>query len=390
MIPFYLLLIIYCFVTMFIHFKFHTITWYEWLGVCLIGFAVTGVFHAIAVHGMTADNEIWSGQITRAVHYPRWIEEYQVAIYKTVTHTRSDGSTYTTSEFSHYETRHRTHPEHWQAETSITRPKEIDKKFFNEIVQNFGDLTTEKPHKSGFDSGDPNIYVAYNKTGYVYPITDIRSFKNKIKASPSVFSFSKVPEGTPVYEYPYSHWLVSARLIGTASTVIDITEFDRLNSRLGPTKRVNVIIVGFNSLDSQLGQWQEAKWIGGKKNDLVICYGGTTNANWAYCFGWTEQEIVKRNIETIFLKFPVNDDILLKIENEIRKNYVIKDWSKFDYIRVEPPRWAFMILVIIFIGTQGGLWAFAHYNDFTDEDRPIISARERERLMKKYGYRRMR
>lgn len=376
---------------MFIHFKFHTITWYEWLGVCLIGFAVTGIFHVIAVHGMTADNEIWSGQITRAVHYPRWIEEYQVAIYKTVTHTRSDGSTYTTSEFSHYETRHRTHPEHWQAETSITRPKEIDKKFFNEIVQNFGDLTTEKPRKSGFDSGDPNIYVAYNKTGYVYPITDIRSFKNKIKAAPSVFSFSKVPEGIPVYNYPYnSHWLVSARLLGTAWTAIDITEFDRLNSRLGPTKRVNVIIVGFNSLDSQLGQWQEAKWIGGKKNDLVICYGGTYTTKWVYCFGWTEQEIVKRNIETIFLNNPVNNDILMLVENEVRKNYIIKDWSKFDYIRAEPPRWAFVILVIVLFVSQGGLWVFAHYNEIDDTNsRPVMAASEKYWEMYYNRHRRM-
>lgn len=363
----YLLLIIYTFVTMFVHFKFHTITWYEWLGVCLIGFITTGIFHAIAIGGMTADNEIWSGQITRSIHYPKWIEEYQVAIYRTVTHTRSDGTTYTTSEFSHYETRHRTHHEHWTAETTITAPKEIDNKFFNEIVQNFGNLTTETPHKSGFDSGDPNIYVAYNKTGYVYPVTDIRLFKNKIKAAPSVFSFAKVPEGTPVYEYPYSqNWRVSNRLLGTARTAFDITNFDRFNSRIGPFKKANVIIVGFNSLDSELGQLQEAKWIGGKKNDLVICYGGTYKANWVYCFGWTEQEIVKRNIETIFLQNPVNDDILILVENEIRKNYIIKDWSKFDYIRVEPPKWAFIILVIILIGSQGGLWVFAHYNEIDD------------------------
>jgi hypothetical protein len=331
----------------------------EWLIGSATAFIVAGLVHACAIFGMTHDKEVWSGRIIRAVHYPEWIEEYQVAVYKTVTHTDSKGNRHTEQVFSHYETRHRTHNEYYEAKTDLDYSKIIDKNFFKEIVKNFGNLTTETPYKSGFDSGDKNIYVAYNKTGYIYPATDIRSFENRIKAAPSVFSYPKVPKNVKVYEYPYpENWRISNRLLG--ENRISINEFDKMNSRLGFKKRVNVIMINFTNQDSSIAQYQEAKFIGGKKNDIVLCYG----LGWAYCFGWTEKTLCKRNLETILLTNPINDNILPIIEKEIVKNYIIKDWSKFDYITIEPKSGTYLWYFITMFITQIGLWILFIYNDF--------------------------
>jgi hypothetical protein len=332
------------------------VVWLEWLGSVAIALFFSAVMHILVIYGTCKDVQTLSGQISKATHYPEWIEEY------TETHTETDDEgNVTTSTDTH----HRTHDEEWKASTTLGDEYDITKDFFSEISENFHNLTTERPYKDGFDSGDPNIYVAYNNSKFVYPVTSVRIWKNKVKAAPSVFSFVKVSKNIAVYEYPPNgDWLRSDRLLGNVP--INLLEFDRMNSRLGPLKKVNVIIVYFGNKDSSMGKWQQAKWIGGKKNDLVICYGGEKNnkADWSFCFGWTEKEIVKRNLETIFIDNKIDSSIIPKIEQEVRKNYQIKDWSKFDYITINPPIWSYFVLIILIIISEIAFWYWAIGNEF--------------------------
>jgi hypothetical protein len=353
------------------------IVWWEWLISTALAFAVCGIVHVSVIKGMTSDVETWSGQIQKAVHYPRWVEEYQEAVYKTVTKTRTVGfgknrrtETYTDREFSHYETKHRTHHEYWEATANFGVKNEryrISQSFYNEIKSKWGGdscLQTVKGRRPGFYSGDRNDYVLSRKTDYIYPTVATYTFENRIKAAPSVFSFPKVPEKANVYSYPKNNnWRSSNRLLGSSSGAISILSWDRMNSRLGPFKKVNVILIGFGDGDSGIARLQEAKWIGGKKNDLVLCYGGPNdNPTWSHVFGWTEKEVVKRNLETILLKNPIDEKIVSKIEDEINKNYQIKEWKKFDYISIEPPTWTYLMLLGILVVTQGGFLAWSYFN----------------------------
>lgn len=363
---FYFFLVLYCIVGMFVSFFNKRIVWEEWVITALAAFITTGILQWMAIAGMTADIETWSGQIVKATHYPRWVEEYTETHSETT--TDSEGHTHTRT---WTDTHHRTHPEYWEAETTLNTSPNIDESFFNEICRNFGNITTERPWKSGFDSGDPNIYVSYNKTGYVYPVTDTRFFENRIKAAPSVFSFPKVQKGTPVYEWPKNpNCFQSGRLLGTAAQTIGLRSFDVMMAKLGPSKKVNVIMIGFGNQESAIAQWQQAKYVGGKKNDIVLCYGGGTPTHpaWSFVFGWTEKEICKKNLQTLLLDNPVDTTILPKIEREIIANYTIKDWHKFDYIRVEPPTWAYILFIIVVGVTQGLVWWWASVNCLTQEN----------------------
>jgi hypothetical protein len=351
------------------------IIWWEWLIGSGVAMLTAVIFHALSIWGMTTDIETWSGYVTSSIHYPRWVEEYQEA--HTQTHTDSKGNTYTTT---YYTTEHRTHPEHWTAYTQYDE-HEIDQSFFEQICQNFQDYSTENGHKSGFDSGDPNIYVTRNKTGFIYPTTLLKHWDNRLKAAPSVFSFVKVPTNVNVYPWPRNpDWRVSQRLLGTAKQ-FDQLEFDRMNSRLGPKKKVNVIMVGWDKDDTTIADWQEAKWHGGEKNDLVICFGGMTKnkpATWTHVFGWSESFLAKRDIETLMLKYPVSPQLLYLIEQEVQKNYTIKDWHKFDYVTVEPPMWCYTVFFIVLLVTQGVLYFFLHTNEET-KDNPTDTYRPRYR-----------
>jgi len=325
---------------------------------------------------MTSDVETWSGRISKAVHHPRWVEEYEEM------HTRTVGSGKNARTETYYTTEHRTHNKKWVSHNnygSSSSKENISEAFYNEIKAKWGGqkcLSVVRGRRPGFDSGDRNDYILTPKTDYVFPVVKSYTFENRVKAAPSVFSYSKVPKTAKVYKYPInSSWRKSNRVLGTATGPIKILEWDRMNSRLGPRKKVNVILIGFGLGNSGIAQLQEAKWIGGKKNDLVLCYGGTNEkTEWAYVFGWTEEEIVKRNLETILMEFPVNIEILPKIEKEIVKNYKIKKWKKFNYISVEPPLWTYLALLGILVVTQGGFLTWSYLNSETKDKKD------------KYGY----
>jgi len=344
-------------------FRSREVVWFEWAAGAAIAFITAGIFHYLAVSGMTGDIETLSGQVVRATHHPEWVERY------TRDHESRDSKGNVTRRWT--TTHYRTHSEYWDADCEYggdySSDHKIDEQFWQQIKRKFKNVETEKPYKSGFYSGDKNTYVSYNRTGFVYPTTRLHSFENRIKAAPSLFSFSKVPTNVVVQPWPENpDPFASQRLMGTASLLFDKLEFDRMNSRLGPNKRVNVIMVGFVKEGLQHGHWQEAAWVGGKKNDLVICFGGMSKdkpAAWAYVFGWTEKNLCKRQIESLLLEQPATPALLKAIEAEVVKTYTIKDWSKFDYITVQPPTWSYWVFFIVLGGSQVFLYFLFHTNN---------------------------
>lgn len=340
------------------------IVWFEWLIGCAVAFLVAGIVHFVTVRGMTGDTEIWSGQVQTVEHTPYWHATWTELETYTTTDSKGNIQTHT-----RLVTKTRSYPPTWSVDTNIGTFS-ISEDKYNELHRRFGEQQSRRGHRPDMDRGDPLDYYLVNRNNWVEPVSDMRSWENRVKAAPSVFSFPEVPDGINVHPYPEtSNLFRSNRLIGRANA-INLLEFDRMCARLGPAKKVNIIMVGFPSdADSSIAHWQESAWIGGKKNDLVLCYGGGegTNAAWSYVFGWTEEELVKRNLETILIENPVDTSILPLIEREVRTNYRIKDWDKFDYLSVEPPTKAYVWLVIVMFITQTGLWIYFHFNE-ADKD----------------------
>lgn len=365
------------------------VNWVEWVGSSAIGFVFAAIFHALVISGMTDDVQTLSGEIIQAEQYSRWQEYYEYAVYRTEYYTDSEG--YTDSKgryrtrtvtksrqvFSHWASTTCWHEASWESHSNIDTSYRISEKDFNYLCKAFDNKQTKRGTRSTGNrnsrmiAGDPNDYFTVKKTDYIHPVTKVVSWTNRVKAAPSVFSFVKVDSKAPVFEYPKNNnHFVSDRLLGTANNYIDISELDKLNATVGKSKGANVIIVGFGKGDSSLAHLQEAKWIGGKKNDIVICYGGEDNsADWCYVFGWTEQEICKKNLQTLFLERPINNEILIFIQQEIMENYKIKDWTKFDYLTIEPPSWVYWVFLFLMVIIQTGFWIFAFNNEFSREDK---------------------
>lgn len=339
------------------------VVWWEWLGGVAAGLAVSAIMHACAVHGMTSDVETWSGTMQSVTDYPSWVEK------KTFTTTDDKGHRHTHHVYV-------THPEHWGAESTIGGVSLSRSSYVDLMRKMGGRVVARYEYKPDFDSGDHNVYVTSDDTGWRQPVTDLRHWSNRVKAAPSVFSFATVPDTVKVYPWPKNDdQLRSDRLIATP--LIDRLEFDRMNSRLGPSKRVNVIVCGFGGADRSMARWQQAAWVGGKKNDLVICYGGDARRpSWVQVFGWSESDTCKYDIEAIVLKSGAVTSALPLIEREIEATYKAKDWSKFDYLAVEPQLHHYVILVMVMAVTQLAWWIYACNNEFDKDEAYRFSPRE--------------
>ena len=163
MIAFYIIALIPAIIGCILFMLDKKINWQEWLCGTAIAFLVSGIMHGIAFWGMCVDQETWSGTITRASHFPQWVEQYEEG--HTETTTDSDGDTTTRT---WYTTEHATHSEHCIAYLNfgeISEEKDISLQLFNEIKKNFGNVIEDggkqsNSHGGHFDGGDNNIYRA--------------------------------------------------------------------------------------------------------------------------------------------------------------------------------------------------------------------------------------
>lgn len=358
----------------FLWLKNEEVVWQEWLAGSIIAFITAGITHYSVIRGMIDDVETLSGQVTQVEFHPEWVERWIQVHVETYSCGDDDicTRTYTTVEYD----RHRLH---WEARVDFGSEQvnwEIPQDLYKHIRRELGGHIETGPlqdfhHGGTHESGDQKTYVTDNRTGFIRPVTKTKRFENRVKVAPSVFSFVKVPTNVAVHAWPSNPdpWN-SQRLLGTAAALIPLLEWDQMCARLGPSKRVNMILAGFGDKGSEIAQWQQSKFIGGKKNDLVICFGGGAKENgiyrpdWVNVFGWTEKEQVKKNLQTLILENGVHAGIIPMIEKEVRANYEIKDWSKFDYLKIEPTRLAYLLYIMSVIIIQGALWFWFHMNEY--------------------------
>ena len=193
--------------------KTKKIVWWEWLAGTGIGFGMAAIFQVVSILGMTSDVETWSGQVTIVTFHPRWVEKYQQM------HTRTVGSGKNARTEIYYTTEYRTHHKYWDCRVNYGKNHaiyRISEPLYGDMVKKFGgEILTEKVRKSGFYSGNHNLYITTNGTGYIYPACKTVTFENRVKASPSLFSFAKVPENEKTHPYPENkNWSQSNRLFG--------------------------------------------------------------------------------------------------------------------------------------------------------------------------------
>lgn len=328
-----------------------------------------------------SDTETWSGRVHYAQYQPRWKEYYEYAVYRTEYYecgTKDNPQTCSREVFDHWEPTSRWHAEEWWVETELGRFG-ISQGRYADILKEFGEMTHVPgdretwEHASRLLQGPRDDDRTVNKNGYVYPVTTRMKFDNRLlKAKDTLYSFEQLtPEqAKPLFPWPDNeNRFDSDRLLGTARTLWDRRAWDQMNATLGPIKKVNLIAIGFPAGTAmELGMRQQQYWNGGKKNDLVLTFGGDPKKpEWAFVFGWTEHELVKRLLENRLRDGTATIDEISRI---VREEYALCHFEeKFEHVEIETPWWYYLIFAIVVIGSQTAAHIGFTRNEYSKEPR---------------------
>jgi len=319
------------------------LTWRE-IGLCCVAPVVLMCsLYAVFSYQETSDVEVLNGAVTskerNEVHCRH---SYDCNCYYT-THRNSNGS--------YSRTRH--------CSTCYEHRFDVDW----DVLTSIGNYTVDTIDRQGLQ--EPQRWTIVN-TGD--PVSKTSSYTNYVRgAKASLFNLEQYKNYSAlVPEYPsniYDMYKIN-RVIDIGANIPNKAELDTglsyILSRLGVSKQVNVVLVTTNQPED-FSYGVRNKWLGGKKNDLIINVGmdKSFNITWVKVFGWSANEMVYiklRDDLKALGTFTNTQGILNVIETDVKNHYQRKHMKDFEYLKseVEPSTeklmWALLFCVLLSIG----------------------------------------
>jgi hypothetical protein len=88
---------------------------------------------------------------------------------------------------------------------------------------------------------------------------------------------------------------------------------------------------------------------------------------WAEVRSWSNNSLVNVEIENEILNLKTLDTAKINaiIEQAVLDHYELKSMEEFEYLLddIEPPRWAYIIAIIILLGVTPAVTYYFHKND---------------------------
>lgn len=351
-----LILILICLILCFIGYVLNNqITFYEFVGTCLISILVSLIVYGLCIIPSVNDTYFQSGKLIQIQHHPYFVEEYEQR-HETTYQCGTDSNghpRYCTRVW--YTTEYARHREYWLAVDSLNQSLEISEKFYNQIKNDFGAKLKSKNdgryyrcNYGGYRiSGDNSLYYYDNETKtYNYPTTKISQWYNPIKRTKSIFNTEK-----EVLPYPTrSNWFSNNR---------DMTnhfkkQWDILNTIVYERIGANVILT--TSTEDLKNYWMR-----GKKNDIIIQVDSIENPHSVKVFGWYESERLSTELETYILDKGINID---GIQHKILSYYIPFNFKKFDYLKYQLADWQYILVCVVTIIVLIGSYVYFSMNEF--------------------------
>jgi hypothetical protein len=366
--------------------------WWEALPALLIGLVLTAGFKACVETAQTRDKEYWGGYITAAHYDEDWNERVSCRHEIPCSHdesydcgTKESPQTCTRKAHSNDGYEHPydvdEHPPTWYFNDTLGGTTYIDLGYFEYLCKHFGNKTFVELNRNVHDN-DGDRYTTHFKMDRekLIPVSRMQTYENRVQASRSIFKFKQV-EPKDIKEFGlYSYPEVSGRgetecILGPAGNqkAKSEKEIQYLNSVLGRPKQVRMMILIFQDQPLQAAYMQESYWMGGNKNEFILCVGVNKKreVQWGHVISWTEVEALKVGARTEIYKQKGKQLDLLKLirynEIEIPKQWVRKQFADFNYLTVEPPLWAVITTYILVLLSSLATYGWCLLNEFTSE-----------------------
>lgn len=297
-----------------------------------------------------SDTEYLGDYVTEIRYYEPW-NEY---IHRTCTRTTKVGkSTVTTTYDCSYVQYHS--EEFVQVysgyEYSITK-KEFERlsKLWSKNELKFKDMNRKYHTKDG------DMY--FKKYDYIREHSKTRTventYKNKVKASHSIFGFIDIDKNKAkemgLYEYPelynqkgttfFDNDENQNPFIGYTPNKEELDRWQFINGYYGNKKQIRLFLLFFHNKDQSIVQDQRSYWDGGNKNEMVLCFGIDSLSKkiiWSDAFSWSDRPTFEVNFRNYMRDKDSLD--LNKLANwteyAITHHWKRKDFKDFEYIDVE-------------------------------------------------------
>lgn len=318
----------------------HEMTWLEMTIASVSGIVIAIIVYVCGMVGQTHDVEIWNGQVTGKSRVHDTYEESYSCNPHTV--TSGFGKNQTTS--TEYDTCWRTHyTVTWTSKTDL------------------GNYTVKKldwESRSVYNSPDPANYLAISIGD---PVAKTSAFTNYVKAVPDSLFHANLTNNFDKLIPPYPNKVYDMYRLNRALTMgVNVPDLDKWNQdislalrRLGPQKQANVIVVFVNTPDQNYIHALEGKWIGGKKNDIIVVLGVTNypKIDWVAISSWTDSQIFKVQLRDDITKIGQVDrsQIIKAIETNTYATFKRKNMKDFEYLKeqIVPPVWVLTIAALL-------------------------------------------
>jgi hypothetical protein len=351
----------------------HKTKWWELAIPLVVSAALCGGFAMWGEHSATRDSEFWGGWTTSAHYYEDW-NEY---IHKTCQRCVSTDKNGSCTSYMSYDCSYVSyHDERWAIKDSNGARHSVPRSTYNYLVKFFGVTPTFVDMRRRHHTNDGDMYrVIWPKTqATVEPVVVAHTYENRVQASRSVFSYVELSpkevlaEG--LFEYPEVSLFGYPSVLGDCgdSTAAGNKRLMYHNAKLGRSKQLRMWILCFQGGSLSKGHLQEAYWVGGNKNEVVLAIGTGKDGSgtWVHPFSWTDDKTPVIEIRDFIVGQEKLD--LVKVADfmstRLETGFVRKRFEEFSYLSVETPTWAIVTTFIVTLLVNIGLSYWLVNNEF--------------------------
>lgn len=355
--------------------------WWEYLVLIVPSILITTSIYFGMISYTESDTEYIGEHSVSVKYYEPWNEYVHKTCYRTVHHGKTSTSVPYDCSYVDY------HSEKWTQRLSNGKEYEISKAEYVRLCNTWNTSVTFIDMHRHYHTKDGDCYSKMwdGRRETSKSVTFVQSYKNKVKASRSIFGFTKIePEEAKklgLHDYPKLYDQSNGRFInndnnqspfiGYTPTKQELQQWEFINGYYGPKKQFRTYLLFFYNKPRSIVQDQKSYWEGGNKNEMVLCFGLDTitkQIQWVDAFSWCE----KPTFEVEF-KYYLQDKDKLDLmqlanwtEYHINKDWKRRHFEDFNYISIELSgtqiTWLFIIIVLFNLGMTVYIINNEYYN----------------------------
>ncbi len=336
------------------------VTVWEFLGQIGVAAVFVGVCLVISYNARTTDTEIWNGQVTqRETHHVSCSHSYSCNCRQECSGSGKNRSCTTVCDTC-YE---HSYDVDWSVHSSTGEIINIDREDRQGLV--------EPKRWDAVYPGEP-FSSSHSYTNYILANPDSVLLGSKGDVEKYKALLPPYPDG--IYDY-YKHDPVVNLGVPSVDTKTWEWLVREANKTLGTEKQVNLVVLLVPTPNLDYMQALKEKWVGGKKNDVVVVIGSIDGhkIEWADIMSWTPngefKVSLKNQIEDIGT-LDRKDDIIKAIRETTSAKFERMHMKDFKYLMrsFQPSTTAMWITFILSSLLSFGLALWSILNDITDDE----------------------